>query len=53
MKNFCQDLIDAKFIVKNSAACWFTDFDAYIIKQGLTIPLEEKEFNEILLTWVS
>lgn len=52
MKNFCPDLIEAKFIVKGSAKCWFTDFEAYLTKQNLKLPLDEKVFNTNLLKWV-
>lgn len=51
-KDFCPDLIADKFIVKNSANCWFTDFYAYVKKQDLDLPLEEDEFNKVLFKWI-
>ena len=52
-KDFCPDLIEAGFIVKDSASCWFTDFEAYLTKSNLKLPLEEKLFNTNLLKWAS
>ena len=52
MKNLCLDMHVHEFIIPGSVNCWWVDFELFMVKRGIPIPMSYDQMQQGINDWI-